>query len=198
MNHLLSVIETTLLGAFGLFVAAGLYGGLMYRNSERWRLLATAYGRDWEPAPAVRHMREAVLYGGLPAFQTYKGILSVGVFPDGIAMKIMLPFGVFHPPIFVPFSDITGWQQDWYLNAASVELTFEKCPDIKILMPTSQIEWVREVAGAPFNIAPTPSPHNAFPRLAHGLTTAAALIILVGTVLLIVLQPGGVTPEWLQ
>ena len=50
----------------------------------------------------------------------------------------------FHHPVFIPFSDIKGWQQRWYWDSKSVELAFDKSPHLRVIMPRSQISWVSE------------------------------------------------------
>jgi len=64
-------------------------------------------------------MQSAVLYGHWAAFNSYNGFVTIGVHQTRLALKVMPIFSLFHWPLFIPFSEIKGWQQTWYLDPSS-------------------------------------------------------------------------------
>lgn len=132
---------TTLIG----FAFVGGFLAFMWkRMAFRWDYLATHFGQPWTNPPAFKLMQNGIIYGLGGVSQSYSGILSIGVFANGIGFKVVQPFGLFHTPLFVPFDQIKAWNQDWYINADSVELEFPNAPEVKIIMPKDQIDWIHE------------------------------------------------------
>ena len=166
---------------FGLGVGAGLYTLVLYRKAHFWRKLADIYGSDWRPAPMQKHMRQGALYGTGIAFQSYSGILSIGVHPDGLALKVMLPFSAFHPPLFVPFKEISGWKQDWYLNGESTELSFRQAPDVRFVLPAEDAHWIQDASRGRLSLNHQGS---TYASSAPGLSRAIALTALLSIGLL--------------
>lgn len=150
---------------FGSAIAGGLFFGVHWRNAYRWRMLARHYGREWRQPTETRTMQNGVLYGHDTAYNSYKGILKIGVDHNGVSLAIIRPFSFFYfcEPLYIPFKEIKGWQQSWYLDSKSVELEFARVPEIKMVMPADQVEWMRKRAGQQLTIRAEPTPHKDKP-----------------------------------
>jgi hypothetical protein len=92
------------------------------------------------------------------AFNSYKGILKIGVDQNGVSLAIIRPFSFFYfcEPLFIPYSEIKGWQQQWYLDSKSVELEFARVPEVKMVMPADQVEWMRKRSGLQMTVLANP------------------------------------------
>jgi len=134
------------LSVFGSVVFALLYGGMLWAKAYRWRYLAKSYAAQAGPVIDKRNMRSAVLIG-LGAFNSFKGIITIGVHENGASFRVMPIFSLFHEPLFVPYSDIRGWRATWYLDARSSELEFGRSPEVKMVLPQEDAEWIRSHAG---------------------------------------------------
>lgn len=161
-------------------------GFVWKRMAARWNYLAMHFGQTWENPISFKLLQNGIIYGlGKPS-QSYSGILSIGVFANGIGFKIVPPFGLFHAPLFIPFNQIKAWNQDWYINAESVELEFPNAPEVKIIMPKDQIDWIHEQSRGGIDI-----PMNASPNQTDiGLWKALAACY-IGMTVLAVLFFGG-------
>lgn len=165
------------LTVFGWGVFALIYGGMLRANAYRWRYLAKSYAAESGAVLDKRKMRSAVLIG-LGAFNSLKGIVTIGVHETGVSFRVMPIFSLFHEPLFVPYSDIRGWRTTWYLNAASSELEFRHAPDIKMVLPTEDAEWIRSHAGHRMMLRDVSPPQGAAGRRWHAVTVAYAFASL--------------------
>ena len=167
---------------FALAFGLAIWGGILYlifsRDAGYWRLLAEPYARPWYRPIAKKGMRSAVVYGGNRPSKSYNGILSIGVHETGVALRVMRPFAFFHKPLFIPFRDIRGWDQDWYINARSVELEFRRAPDLKMVMPASQIKWMQEASGNKLHLTEEGSPHKDRPGWWHALIMIQGILAM--------------------
>ena len=167
-------------GVFGLGMFAGFFGFSLYRDAVRWRHLAKHYAHPWIEPLETRTGQSAILYGLLPAYKAYKGILVVGANHKGIALRVMKPFSVFHQPLFIPYADIDGWQQTWYLDSKSIELSLRSVPEVKLTMPAEQIEWIQSFSGGQMALRYERSPHDAKPTGWYVFTIVQSVAILGG------------------
>ncbi len=135
-----------MLAVFGLLVFAFLFGGALRTNAYRWRYLAKSYAGEAGAVIDKRDKRSMVLIG-LGAFNSFTGIVTIGIHKRGVSFRVMPIFALFHDPIVVPYSDIRGWKTIWYLNARSSELELRYAPDVKLIIPTEDAEWIRSHAG---------------------------------------------------
>ncbi|MEL6364535.1 MAG: hypothetical protein AAFR11_06820 [Pseudomonadota bacterium] len=157
--------ETLILSVIGYGVFFGLMWVVLSRDAHWWRYLASAYASPREAALETRRFQHGVVYGKGGASKSYNGLLTIERRAEGVALSVIPPFSFFHKPLFIPYKDVQGWGQLWYVNAKSVELTFERAPDVKLVMPASQIEWLQQASGAAMEIRSETSPHTARPNL---------------------------------
>lgn len=148
---------------FGGMIVVVLMSLIYKRDAVDWDQLVSVYGRDWQTPRLSKRFANMILYSeGRPA-KSYKGILSIGLFDDGVALRpnpILVPF---QRPIFIPYADIQGWDQGWYVDARSAELSFRKAPHMRMIMPREQVEWALSLAGSSVNISETRPPHGTRP-----------------------------------
>lgn len=188
------LIQKTITFIFGAVFVVTICGFIYKRHAEEWEVLAGIYGRSWKKPIAVKKRRSMVLYAkGKPA-RTYAGILTIGVYSDGIGLKPIRWLAPFHRPIFVPFTDIEGWQQRWYWDAKSVELSFVKAPSLRTIMPSSQIAWVSAQGAAGIDISPDKPDTGNWPYATQLIAIVALLQVITLCVFLYVKADG----DWAQ
>lgn len=162
--------------AFGFVIA--LLGYMYKRDACHWRYLATTYGQPWKK-PIRERWGNLVLYGKFPVSKSYNGIAKIGVHHDGIALKVMMPpQNIFCRPLFIPFKDIRGWNQSWYLNAESTELELNQAREVKIVMPRDQLNWIRSMGGHEIEIMNQSSPNADKPVLWHAYLVFSSVIMI--------------------
>lgn len=126
----------------------------------------------------TRYFQHAVAYGKGVASRSYNGLLTIGVHELGLALSIIPPFSFFHKPIFIPYTEIKGWNQFWYLNAKSCELEFKSAPDVKLVMPASQVKWLQEKARGQLEVMSEPSPHKQRPNIWYAIMILQAIMAI--------------------
>lgn len=178
--EILRIIFST---ALGLVIVGGLLAFIYGRQAESWQKFQPFYGQNWTGAVATRHMQSFLLYSKGDFSRSYSGVVTIGVFPNGIGFRFIRLLAPFHDPIFVPYQDIKGWQQIWYINAKSVELSFAKLPELRIIMPASQIAWIAKQGFANIDIAPEKPPTGNWPYATY--ISAMVLAAMAMTVLVI-------------
>ncbi len=110
----------SLVGGWGLVcIGLGHFGG--------WRALARHYPASTEFLGRRFRFRSAQ-FGG---WVGYNASLTAGADPFGLFLAVWPIFRVWHPPLFVPWSDITvSLEQSRWLTV--VLLTFAKVPGAKV------------------------------------------------------------------
>ncbi len=170
---------------FGLGIVIALVGYIYKRDAIHWEYVANGYKRNWA-TPIKECWGNAVLYGKFTASKSYNGILKIGIFPDGFAMRVMFPpKAIFCKPIFIPYRDILGWNQTWYINDETVELELKHAPEVKIVMPRSQVEWMKENAGAQLRLMNEPSPHKDKPVFWYWIIIAQGVMAVLLVIFLL-------------
>jgi len=175
-EFLYSSLVTIAAGAGVILLLAMIYK----RDAIHWQYLADQYGREWR-APIRERWGNGNLYGKFPLSRGYNGILKVGVFPNGFALKIAIPpDSLFCDPLFIPFEDVRGWDQTWYINSKTVELELVRAPEVKLVMPKSQLEWIHQNSGGRIRFENVPSPNNAKPVLWYWTMIVSFTLPIVG------------------
>lgn len=181
---------TLINGAFGVGLAGFMLTFLYKRHAVDWEPLAKAYGRPWREPALKKRFANLVLYSeGRPA-RSYKGLVALGLHADGVALRHNRFLAPFHPAIFVPYGDIRGWDQGWYLDAKSTELTFSKAPASRLIMPRKQVEWMLQLDPGAARISQDRPPHGTRPWA----TFVLALVMgAMGLILIVALAVKGLT-----
>ncbi len=170
------IIEKAWLMLIGFSVFGGSLYLIYFRDSHQWRYLSKFYEARWQRPVETRYFQHAVVYGKGIASKSYNGLLTIGVHDLGLALKVIPPFSFFHKPLFIPFSEIKGWKQFWYLNAKSVELELESAPDVKLVMPASQVKWLQNKSQGKMEVVDEHSPHKQRPNIWYAILILQALM----------------------
>ncbi|WP_442482197.1 hypothetical protein [Aeoliella sp. SH292] len=124
-----------------------LVGVMMKLNARRWTRLAQAYpAADAAECFGTRTMQTVILVGGDSGWNSYKGIVTVGVTPAGILLRVMRPFSIFHPPLLIPFRDCQCEPRRWYL-IKSVQYTLRRVRNVQLIVYADLQEWIVSQAG---------------------------------------------------
>ena len=178
--------------AFGLVFGMAMVWGLLYvvykGDAIDWEQLAAAYAGPWRPPLRKKRFANMVLYSeGRPA-KPYKGVVSIGLHANGVAFRpnsFLVPFQV---PIFIPYEDIRGWRQHWYIDAPSAEVSFRRTPHMRMIMPKDQMQWMLQYADGAAQVSDERPPHGSLPWRTWLL---AAVFGVWGIGLLIMVLVGG-------
>lgn len=71
--------------------------------------------------------------GQLRNFVNYRNCLTVGANADGLYLSILFPFRAGHPPLFIPWSDITVSEEKLFFAKVG-RFTFRQAPDMKVTL----------------------------------------------------------------
>lgn len=134
---------------FGLSIFAGLMYGILKAHARRWTRLARVYKAvspgDFTNA-ATKRMQTIILTGGQLAYNSYKGIATVSVTAEGLLFRMMPLFSIFHPPLLVPFRDISVAPKKWYLIGKTFQLTFASVHNVQMIVHSELMEWIEDQA----------------------------------------------------
>ncbi len=130
-------------GMFGFSVAVDALYIVWKRHAIHWNRIAARYAADVSlPTIAERKLQSIILAGGSVAFACYKGIATDGVTEDGLTLRLLPPWSVFHSPLCIPLDDIPVKPTSWYLNSSSYKLSFVGVADIEITPDGELIDWI--------------------------------------------------------
>lgn len=165
--------------AFGAVIGVAMLAAIYKRDAVDWEQLVSAYGREWRAPRLQKRFANMILYSeGRPA-KSYKGVVAIGLHDDGIALRPNRFLAPFQSPIFVPYTDIQGWDQVWYLDAKSTELAFAKAPRMRVIMPRDQVDWMLMLAGGAVQLSEARPPHGSRPWITHMTALAFGAMSLV-------------------
>jgi len=123
-----------------------------------WSALAAAYAAAGPFEGRLWRFRS----GALRRLSGYNGCLTVGAGKRGLYLAVMLLFRAGHPPLFVPWSDITVTTETdrlFFLKYSFVQFRFAHVPDVPLRLPE---KLAREIAGALGMVPPgAPPPGGA-------------------------------------
>ena len=182
MPDLVEAVFTAVTALVSLALPLALLAFIHWRHAVDWQAIEQAYHRSWQPPLQMKRLQTLLIYSDGRMTKSYKGLLTLGLYRDGIGMRMNPVFAPFHRPVFIPFEDISGWTQKWFIDAKSVELSFAKVPQLRIIMPAEQMDWVAGNSSGAVSISPERPPHGKWPYASF----AIAVIFGVWAVLLIV------------
>ncbi len=104
-----------------------------------WTTLAAAYPDPPHFEGTRRRFRSLQM-----SWANYNGGVTVGTNADGLLLAVMFPLSLFHPPIFVPWSEVSATAgKGWFTNY--LDFTFEQVPTIRVRF---RADLGREIASA--------------------------------------------------
>lgn len=99
-----------------------------------WRSLAAHYRSDLPFTGRTWRFRSGLM-GGMAR---YNGLLTVGVNPAGLYLAVMPLFRIGHPPLFIPWSDVTVGNEQRFVSSF-IAFRFRQAPGTSL--------WLRERFG---------------------------------------------------
>ena len=163
------MIEKLMLSLVGYGTFVGLMCGVWKANARRWNRLAAAYrAPQGIQCESERSMQTVILVGGQVGWNSYKGIVTVGVTEDGILLRVVRPFSVFHPPLLIPYNAMQIKARKWYLLGKTSELTLRRVENVQVILHDETLEWVASQATNLANRAVVS--HHAAPNCDVALT----------------------------
>ena len=182
MASVFGFIQGIISTAFGLTIVGGLLWFIYKRHAADWERLAAVYGRPWREPLEQRTLQNLLTYGPDKPIRAYKGLVTIGLYEDGVGIRPNRFLAPFHDPVFIPYTDIKGWKQKWFIDAPSMELEFAGLPDMWMIMPERQAKWIASGASGQMQM-------NDFDRPPHGrwpyFTFYAAIFIGLNALLVI-------------
>lgn len=122
---------------------AALYGVLRLQNF-RWRLLAVAYASSVErPVKAVKKLASIVAIGGARFFTKFPAV-RISVCEDGLALRVVPPFSVGAPPLFLPYAEMEVRRTDWYLNSGSFSIRMRRGAGVELIVDDELFSWIQK------------------------------------------------------
>ncbi len=91
-------------------------------------------------------MQTVILVGGDIGWNSYKGIVKVGVTSEGILLQLMPPFAIFHPLLLIPFRDCHIEPKRWYLYGKTVQYTLDAVSDVQLIIHDDLQAWIESQA----------------------------------------------------
>ncbi len=126
------------------FVTLWVGVSLLISGIAGWRELAKVYraampftGRRWWFQSAEMRWRTS-----------YGGCMNIGANKDGLYLSVLFLFRLGHPPLFIPWPDISAIERRSWLLFKMVELRCRKVPTVPIRIYRRLAEKISEAAGA--------------------------------------------------
>lgn len=95
-----------------------------------WGRLASRYPAR-ESFPGTPHRFKS----GKVGLANYSGVLTVGASADGLYLAVLFPFRPGHPPLFIPWADVTAKVVRPWLAGEWLEFRFAQCPRTVLKLP---------------------------------------------------------------
>lgn len=105
-----------------------------------WSALAVAYRHDGA-FTGERWRFEGARFG----WASYRGALNVGANSTGLHLRPIWPFRVAHPPLFIPWRDVSMRRTRFIFTA--YEISFEKVPAVRMQVSARLGERLLQAAG---------------------------------------------------
>ncbi len=137
-----------ILGLVSAFTLYWMFLSWLFAVMSGWRELASAY-----PAPEpcdgdCWHFQSAALRWGFG----FNGCLNVCANSQGVHLSILFVFSFAQPPVFMPWSDISGTERKNWLSS-SVELRFRQAPTIPFRIGSRLANKLEQASGGVWHYA---------------------------------------------
>lgn len=137
------MIVTLFFNLVSYSLPVAMVGGMWKLNSRRWNRLARAYQTLNETVGIAERKSQTVhLVGGDIGWNSYKGIVTIGVTRDGILLKLMKPLSIFHPPLLIPYGECHIEPRQGLLIGKTVEYTLHHVRNVKLIIGDDLQNWI--------------------------------------------------------
>ena len=116
-----------------------------------WSRLAESYRTDQPFSGQLIRFQAAQLHRST----NYNGCLNFGGDPAGLYMAPMALFRAFHPPLLIPWEEITARPITLLKFWNFVELRFQRAPDVPVKIKQALAEKLVQASGRRLQIATT-------------------------------------------
>ncbi len=82
----------------------------------------------------------------------YNGLINIAADTAGIHLSIFFIFRAGHPPLFIPFSEISAAAMTRRLWFSMIKLEFARCPSAYLLIPLKTADVLSQASGSQFQI----------------------------------------------
>ena len=136
--------------AFALF-----WSGIAWTIGQAggWGALARRFRTDAPPDP---NAWASHVTSGSVGSARYNGVLRVWVQPDGLRLAVWAPFRPGHPPVLVPWNEITAVERKRFLGLSRFEVTVGEPRVATLTLPEAVVEAMRDAL--PHATAPADEP----------------------------------------
>lgn len=111
-----------------IFAGVWLLVALILSRIGGWSTLAEAY-RSEQPFLGSMYKFQSAQFRSIA---NYNGCLNLGANAEGLYMVPMALFRMFHPPLFIPWSEVTAKRVKMWRFFNFVELRFQRAPSIPV------------------------------------------------------------------
>jgi hypothetical protein len=108
------------------FVGLWLFVMLVLSRLSGWSSLADAYRSDQPFSGSIEHWQSAQMR----ATSRYNGCLNFGANAHGLYLVPMMLVRCFHPPLWIPWSEVTSSRSKVWLFFDYIELRFARVPGL--------------------------------------------------------------------
>jgi hypothetical protein len=84
---------------------------------------------------------------GLRWNTSYGGIVSIGVTAEGLYLSVLFLFRIAHPPLFIPWYDISAKPKKAWFVIHLVELRFRQVPDVPVYLQRRLADRIQNQVG---------------------------------------------------
>jgi hypothetical protein len=119
-----------------------------------WAKLARCY-RAYESFDGEKRFFRSAQVGR----SSYRNCLTTGVSPRALHLSVLLPFRVGHPPLQIPWGDISAQDTHWLLGRG-YELRFRLVPEVTMRLPSELGEELQSEAGSRWPVAVVADPRS--------------------------------------
>ena len=125
-----------------IFIFCWIALSILIAQLSGWARLARHY-RDDAPLDGVRFRFQSA---GMRYGTNYSGCLTVGVNRKGFYLAVWFLFRFGHPPLVVPWRDITMTEHKRFF-IQQVVLRFDRCPNIPFIISKSLVDRITKARG---------------------------------------------------
>jgi hypothetical protein len=130
-------------------IALWLLVSLLISVMGGWRALSGYYTAE-TPFPGERIRFCSAQFA---RYVNYGNCLTLGAGPQGLYVAILPVLRVAHPPLLIPWEDITAREAQTWLFAA-IELEFAKVPSVRVRLPSRLAQRLFDASGTQVLVNP--------------------------------------------
>ena len=124
-----------------LFAGFWMLVSLLISFMSGWRSLRKSYRADFPFVGKKLTMKSARMRWGT----NYGAVMTIGAGREGLYLAVIFLFRVGHPPLFIPWTDISTEAGRHLTFFQTVTFTFRKCPEIPVVFSKKLAEQILQM-----------------------------------------------------